>query len=89
MLGNKGFGVVLRIGAGVLAGVGEEAAIAHMPPAAYAYPMHADAALRLGDGDDVYVLLFAVLVLAVYELFGLHHGEGLDLVAQLGSAFKV
>ena len=89
MLGNKGFGVVLRIGAGVLAGVGEEAAIAHMPPAAYAYPMHADAVLRLGDGDDVYVLLLAVLVLAVDELFGLHHGEGLDLVAQLSGAFKV
>ena len=89
MLGNEGFGVVLRIGIGVLAGVGEEAAIANVPPAAYAHPMHADAALRLGDGDDVYVLLFAVLILAVDELFGLHHGEGLNLVAQLGSAFKV
>ena len=45
VLGDEGFGVILSVWFGVVFGVGEEAFVADVPPAAYADPVYANKAV--------------------------------------------
>ena len=88
MLRHKGFGVFLRLRVGIVAHIGEEAFVAHMPPAAYAHPMDAHGAAFECQRENVDIV-GVVGVFAVDKLLALHQAQRLDLVAVAGGFFKL
>ena len=58
---HKGFTVAVELFGQAVAGVGEKAFVAHMASAADADPMDAHGVAFAGQGEDVDVVLLAVL----------------------------